>query len=37
MNTFTREEIAEYSCTAESGSVKKEQTLKSLQAWTRNT
>jgi hypothetical protein len=36
MNTFTREGIAEYSCTAESSSVEKEQTLESQQAWTRN-
>jgi hypothetical protein len=29
--------IAEYSCTAESGSVEKEQTMQDEQAWTRNT
>jgi hypothetical protein len=37
MNAFTREGIAEYSCATESGSVEKEQRLKSQQAWTRNT
>jgi hypothetical protein len=35
MNTFTHEGIAEYSCTAESVSMEKEETLKSQQSWTR--
>jgi hypothetical protein len=34
---FTRDGIAEYSCTAESGSVEKEQTMQDQQAWTHNT
>jgi hypothetical protein len=34
---FTRDGITEYSCTAESGSVEKEQTMQDWQVWTRNT
>jgi hypothetical protein len=37
MSMFHSWEIAEYSCTVESGFVKKEQTIQDWKAWTRNT